>query len=39
MEHFELCFQIPTIKMLWLLLSLNLDLEIIRHTEIIIENY
>ena len=39
MKHFRLCFQMPTIKMLWPLLLLNYNFEVIGHTEIIIEYY
>ena len=39
MEHFGLCFMVPSIKMLRPLLSLTLNLEIIGHTEITIEYY
>ena len=39
MEHFGLCFQMPTVKLFWHLLALTLNLEIIGHTQIIIEYY
>ena len=38
MEHFGLCFQMPTIKVVWPYLQ-TLHLKIIGHTEIIIEYY
>ena len=39
MEHFGLCFQIPRVKFLALASTKLVNLEIIGHTEIIIEYY
>ena len=39
MEHFGLCFQMPTLKVLWPLLPLNFKLGNIGYPEIITEYY
>ena len=39
MEHFGLCFQIPRVKFLALASTKLVNLEVIGHTEIIIEYY